>query len=161
MCTVTLKAVLVSLWLLDPDGAMEALLQVIEYLLMAQKTLVNTEKIPPVLVDIRGIRMDVSLSNLFMAVLTGKLPMCRDMEFGCINKPGCPGLQTTQDDSGQNQYYCCYALHNRAFKTRAPDHWSQLVRRMFVKGARESSGYDHTIAGEYVNPNRRASILSW
>ena len=132
MKAVTLKAVLVFFGFLDLFGAVGALLQALQNLLMASETLLHTEKIPPVLGNVQRVRVHVPLSHVFMAVLAGKLAMCRDVEFRGINQPGRLGLNTTQRDGGENRYRYCYDLHGVSSQT-----WLPIISLSYTNSGRQ------------------------
>jgi hypothetical protein len=120
MRAVTLKAVFVFLWFLDPFAAVGALLQGLQNLLMAGETLLDAKKIPPVLVNVQRVRVHIPFSHVFMTVLAGSLAMRRDVKSRGINQPGGPGVTTTQRDGGKSQYCYYYDPHGLSSQTWLP-----------------------------------------
>ena len=93
---MTPDTVFIFLWIIDLPGSVDSLIQVVPDIVVAGKAFFLGEEVCPFLVDIAGIRVEVFLGNLFVAVQTGCLPVGRDMEFSGINQPGGLGLKSTE-----------------------------------------------------------------
>jgi len=73
--------------ILNLDGPMRTLSKVIHDGIMTVQTLVRSKEISPALGHIKGIGVEVLVRDIFMALLTGGLAVCRYMIFLGINKP--------------------------------------------------------------------------
>lgn len=87
MGIVTLNALSIILGFLDPECPMKALFQPLFNIIMAGETLIGLKKFREFFPHIPRIWVEIPSGNVFMAVLTGGLPMHGDMVSGLIDQP--------------------------------------------------------------------------